>query len=74
MRLEEDNIFAYLTTELMDLQKENSKIRQPNKGKKVLAFSDSVPRASNLAKEFKGCRIRINLENIDQFVTSSLVQ
>lgn len=56
-----DNIFAYLTTELMDLQKENSKIRQPNLGKKVLAFSDSVTRASNLAKELQ------RLSNTDQF-------
>ena len=56
-----DNIFAYLTTELIDLQKSNPKVRQPNAGRKVLAFSDSVGRASNLARELQ------RLSNADEF-------
>lgn len=56
-----DDIFAHLTNKLLSLQKENKAIRQPNQGRKVLAFSDSVQRAAKLAGAIQ------RVSNLDQF-------
>ena len=56
-----DGNFASLTKRLLEIQTSNPKISTPNRGRKVLAFSDSRQRAARLAVEVQ------RISNIDEF-------